>query len=305
MIKIEHIEKSFADGETKIPAVRDVSLEIREDIFYGMVGTNGAGKSTLLRMMAGTLKPDGGTVTIDEREVYDNPAAKNLLFFIPDEPFYFHNSTPEDMANYYASVYDGFDLDRFRYIMAEFDLDAHRKIQTYSKGMKKQLSILLGIASARKYLLMDETFDGLDPVMRQAVKSLFAKEMVDRGLTPILTSHNLRELEDVCDHVGLLHKGGVLLSKDIEDMKLNIQKVQCVFENEDERAKFESRANVLTTENRGRLYVYTIRGSREEVDFHFNGINVTFCERLGLTLEEIFISETEVNGYDVKKFILE
>ena len=170
--------------------------------------------------------------------------------------------------------------------------------------MKKQLALILGISAKTKYLICDETFDGLDPVMRQGVKSLMAKEMEERGLTPIIASHNLRELEDICDYVGLLHKGGVLLSKDLEDMKCNIQKIQCVMSREEDLQQALEGVDVLKDEKRGSLHTITVRASREEIMARFATVDTIFFEALPLSLEEIFISETEVVGYDIKKLIL-
>ena len=189
------------------------------------------------------------------------------------------------------------------YKMSNFELDKERKINTFSKGMKKQLSILLGIAANTKYLICDETFDGLDPVMRQGIKSIFAKEMDERGMTPVIASHNLRELEDICDHIGLLHKGGVLLSKDLEELKCNIFKVQCVFQDSVTEAETMAKLEVLQNERRGSLITLTLRGEKEEIMHTLQAANPVFCEILPLSLEEIFISETEVVGYDIKKLI--
>ncbi|MDE6608132.1 MAG: ABC transporter ATP-binding protein, partial [Lachnospiraceae bacterium] len=225
MIEVRKISKSF-DG---FKAVNDVTVTITDKNVFGMVGTNGAGKSTVLRMIAGVYKPDEGIVLIDGQPVFDKMETKRKLFFIADEPYFFNNATAEEMQKYYGSIYENYDKEQFFRYLTHFELDKRRKINTYSKGMKKQLALLLGICAKTKYLLCDETFDGLDPVMRQGIKSIFAEEIERRGMTPVIASHNLRELEDICDHVGLLHKGGVLLSKDLEEMKLNIQKVQCVF----------------------------------------------------------------------------
>ena len=177
-------------------------------------------------------------------------------------------------------------------------------MQTFSKGQKKQVSILLGFCTGTRYLLCDETFDGLDPVMRQGIKSIFAGEMERRGMTPVIASHNLRELEDICDHVGLLHKGGVLLSKDLEDMKCNIQKVQCVFKTNEDEAKVIASLDIMKNEKRGSLNTLTVRGNKAEILAIFATVNTIFFEALPLSLEEIFISETEVVGYDIKKLIL-
>ena len=299
MIECRDLTKSF-DGTA---AVRQVSVTIRENNVFGLVGTNGAGKSTTLRMIAGVLKPESGLALVDNMPVYDNMHAKARLFFIADDPYFFPNATPRDMQRYYASVYREFDRERFYLYLDQFGLDARRKISTFSKGMKKQLAILAGLCAHTKYLLCDETFDGLDPVMRQAVKSIFAREMEERNFTPVIASHNLRELEDICDHVGLLHEGGVLLSRDLEDLKLNLQKVQCVFGSKQEEEKTLGQLNLVKTERRGSLLTLTVRGGREELTAVFAAADTLFYEVLPLSLEEIFISETEVRGYDIKKLV--
>lgn len=307
MIETIHLSKSFGGhhtGEPEVKAVNDITLNIREKEVFGLIGTNGAGKSTLLRMIAGVLRQDSGNILIDHEPVYDNPEVKKQVFFIPDEPYFFANATPDDMRDFYSRAYATFDCQLFEKYLKEFGLDPNRRISGFSKGMKKQLAVLLGICSGCRYLLCDETFDGLDPVMRQSVKSLFAGDMEERGLTPVLSSHNLRELEDICDHVGLLHRGGVLLSEDVEAMKLGIQKIQCVFRNDGDVSAALGGLKVLKHETRGHLHVITVRGTREEMEQHFQGYEMIFFELLPLTLEEVFISETEVVGYDVKKFIL-
>lgn len=300
MITIDKVRKSF-DG---IDAVTGISLTIQKEQVFGLIGTNGAGKSTLLRMTAGILQPDSGSITVDNLPVFDNPAAKSKVYFISDEPYFFPNSSAEDMLHYLRTVYPRFDADRFRALLDDFGLDPKRQISHYSKGMKKQLAVICGFAANTDYLLCDETFDGLDPVMRQGTKSLFAHEMTDRGLTPIIASHNLRELEDICDHVGLLHRGGLLLSEDLADMKLGIQKVQCVFKNDREMRFALAGLRVVHREDHGRLITLIVRGERDEIIQHFKGVDPVFFEILPLTLEEIFICETEVAGYDARKLIL-
>ena len=289
----------------RVTAVNKVSLTIKDGEVFGLVGTNGAGKSTLMRMICGVYAPDGGEVLVDGTPVYDSPEIKEQVFFIPDEPYFFPNASAEDMRDYYRGIYRHFSSAGFDRMIRDFGLNPQRRISHYSKGMKKQLSVLLGISAGTKYLLCDETFDGLDPVMRQGVKSLFASNMSERGLTPVISSHNLRELEDICDHVGLLHKGGVLLSENIENMKLNTSKVQCVFSSEAEEQEILKELDVLTHEKRGRLHTITLKGGREETEAKFRSACPVFFEILPLTLEEVFISETEVAGYDVKKFILD
>lgn len=300
MIEVYNVTKTFEH----MKAVDSVSVTIKENTVFGLIGTNGAGKSTMLRMITGILKPDEGTIAIDNMPVYDNVEAKKQFFFIADEPYFFANANADTMERYYSSIYENFNKAEYDKYLENFNLDKRRKIATYSKGMKKQLALILGICAHTKYLLCDETFDGLDPVMRQGIKSILAKEMEENGLTPVIASHNLRELEDICDHVGLLHKGGVLLSKDLEDMKCNIQKVQCVFASVEDELKVLRGLEVLKKEQRGSLRTITVRSTREEVVAHFATVSTVFFEVLPLSLEEIFISETEVVGYDIKKLIL-
>ena len=300
MIEIRNVTKSF----DKIKAVDNVSVTIKENTVFGLIGTNGAGKSTVLRMVAGVLEPEQGEIAIDGLPVFDNMEAKRNVYFIADEPYFFANSNAVDMQKYLTCIYPEFAVDDFYNYLINFGLNKKRKINTYSKGMKKQLALICGVCSGAKYLLCDETFDGLDPVMRQGIKSIFAGEMERRGMTPVIASHNLRELEDICDHVGLLHKGGVLLSKDLEDMKCNIQKVQCVFKTIEDEAKVIASLDIMKNEKRGSLNVLTVRGNKAEILAIFATANTVFFEALPLSLEEIFISETEVVGDDVKKLIL-
>ena len=298
MIRIKNISKTFGT----IKAVNQMDLTIQNGLVFGMLGTNGAGKSTLLRMMAGILKPGSGQIYIDGEPVWDNPKAKSKCFYISDDQFYYPNATPSDLISFYKNYYPTFDETRFREMLNHFDLDDTRKINTFSKGMKKQVSILLGICANVPYLLCDETFDGLDPVMRQAIKSLFEKEIGERELTPIIASHNLRELEDICDHIGILHKGGVLLSKDLEDLRCNLLKVQCVLPPETDEQLKQS-LDILKIQRRGKLLTMTVRGQEETVMNVIRSFEPIYYESLPLTLEEIFISETEVAGYDMQSLI--
>ncbi|MFI3236974.1 MAG: ABC transporter ATP-binding protein [Lachnospiraceae bacterium] len=298
MIRTINISKKFDD----VLAVDRITATIKDGQVFGLIGTNGAGKSTFLRMISGVILPDEGDIEIDEMPVFENKSAKELFFYISDEQFFFINAKPMDMANYYKNLFPNFDIDKFVSYLAKFDLPQNRKIKTFSKGMKKQLSVILGISANTKYILCDETFDGLDPVMRQGIKSIFAKEIAERGLTPIIASHNLREIEDICEHIGLLYRGGMLLSSDLDSLKLGIFKIQCVFPTDVEQALFEA-LDVVTHQKRGSLYTLTIRGSIEKIEGVIKGFTPTFYEILPLTLEEIFITETEARGYDIKKLI--
>ena len=260
-------------------------------------------KSTLLRVLCGVLKADAGMALVDGEDIYENPSAKEKVCFLSDTAYFFPNATIKTMADYYGIVYPNFNQERFGELTEKFGLDMKRKINTFSKGMKKQVSVLLGVCTGTKYLLCDETFDGLDPVMRQAVKSIFALELMNRDFTPVIASHSLRELEDICDHVGLLHRGGILLSKDLEDMKFHIHKVQCVIQDPVKEEELLTELHVLQHDKRGSLLTVVARGTKQEIMMSIEDKNPLFSEVLPLTLEEIFISETEVAGYDVKNLV--
>ena len=299
MIEVKNLSKSFES----IKAIDHINAKIEDGHVFGLIGTNGAGKSTFMRMLSGVLKPEEGEILVDGEPVYDNPAVKEKIFYISDDQYYFRSGTPVDMLKLYQTCYPAFDGAKWKSLMEKFGLGEKRKVNTFSKGMKKQLSVICGICANTKYLLCDETFDGLDPVMRQAVKALFVKEMDERGLTPVIASHNLRELEDICEYVGLLHRGGILLEKDIDDMKLNIHKLQCVIREDEMLQKIRSGLEVVTIDNRGSLYTVTVRGDKEKILEFMEQLNPVFYELLPLSLEEIFISETEVKGYDVKALL--
>ena len=298
MIEVKECSKAFGT----VKAVNKATLDVGVREVFGLVGSNGAGKSTLLRMMAGIIKPDEGEIQIDGMPVYENEEAKKLFFYISDYSYFPANYTAMDLVRFYRNFYPQFRTRFFHELMEQFHLEENRRIATFSKGMKKQVLVIIGVCAATKYLFCDETFDGLDPVMRQAVKSIFAAEIEDRNMTPVIASHNLRELEDICDHVGLLHKGGILLSKDLDDMKLNIHKIQCVLK-EGMTADDLKGLQILSQEGRGRLLTLTVRGTKQEAEDIMNRYEPVFFECIPLSLEEIFISETEVAGYDIRKLI--
>ncbi|MFI3175521.1 MAG: ABC transporter ATP-binding protein [Bacillota bacterium] len=300
MITAKNLTKRFDD----ITALDDVTLTIKDQNVFGLIGTNGAGKSTFLKLCAGIMQPDSGSIQIDNTDIYENLAVKEKFFYISDEQYFLSNTTPEEMKNFYKTIYKHFDETRFYHLMNAFDLNPNRKIKTFSKGMKKQVSVICGVCTRTQYLFCDETFDGLDPVIRQVIKSLFAQDIEERGLTPIIASHNLREIEDICDNVGILHKGGMLLSKDLEHLRGDIHKVQIVFKSESDLATIKQQLDIVKEESRGTLFVLTIRGDSESIHQKLQGVQPTFFEMLPLTLEEVFIVETEVKGYDIKSLIL-
>ena len=299
MIEIKQAVKSF----NKVEAIRGLSLTIRDGEVFGLVGTNGAGKSTLMRMIAGIIRPDAGDVLSEGRMIYENEKIKKEIFYISDESYVFPNAVPLEMMRFYMTVYPKFDEKRFHSLTSQFSLDENRKISTFSKGMKKQLSLIMGLCAGTKYLLCDETFDGLDPVMRQAVKGLIAQEILDRGITCVIASHNLRELEDICDTVGLIHEGGVLLSRDLTELKTHIHKVQCLISDREKETALIQALDTLEVHRQGTLLIITARGTREEIMEKVRKADPLFSEIIPLSLEEIFISETEVAGYEIKNIL--
>jgi len=298
MIEVKNLSKRFEN----ITALNNVSMTMKNGEVFGLIGTNGAGKSTLLRILSGIYLQDEGTVTIDGGSLFESTAIRENIFYISDEQYYFQNATSQEMMNYYQMFYPKLDREYFEKLCGDFGLERSRKIRTFSKGMRRQLFMILGLSSNAEYLLCDETFDGLDSVMRQAVKSLMAASMVDRKLTPVIASHNLRELEDMCDHVGLLHKGGILLSEDLNNMKLNLHKLQCVFPEGTDIGSL-SGVDIIQTVKRGSLYTFTVRGDADMILHVIQSYNPVFCELIPLSLEEIFIAETEVAGYDIKALV--
>lgn len=275
MIEIRNCSKAFGE----IHAIDHVLMEIGERQIFGLVGTNGAGKSTLLRMAAGVIKPDEGEILVNQEPVYENEKIKQQIFYISDGGYFPQGYTAADLKDFYREYYPDFMTDRYSKLMDQFHLDEKRRISSYSKGMKKQLLVIMGISAGTKYLLCDETFDGLDPVMRQAVKSLFVSEIMNRDFTPVIASHNMRELED---------------------MKFHIHKIQCVLPDQTKEEALLKELDVLKKEHQGSLLILTARGTREEILQKVQTQNPIFCEVIPLTLEEIFISETEVAGYEVK-----
>ncbi len=298
MIEIKGVTKNFGD----IRSLDEVSATIKPGSIFGLVGSNGSGKSTLLRIMCGVLMPDAGEVCYDGKAVYENVDTKNDIIYLSDEQFFLPHSTIDEMAGVYRSVYKNFDMDRYAKLCDMFKLDPKRKISTFSKGMKKQASVILALSACPKYLLCDETFDGLDPVMRQFVKRLLAEDVAERGLTPVIASHNLRELEDICDHIGLLHKGGILFESEIDQLKMGIHTVQAVFPEYVDASVFAP-LSVVSIKRRSSMVTLVVRGERDEIEAFFEKLEPKFFEIIPLTLEEIFISEMEERGYDYSGII--
>ena len=298
MIQVERLTKKFQTHT----ALNQISVSVQPGSVFGLVGSNGAGKSTLLRTIAGIYKPDSGTVAIDGTPIFEHPNVKNDIFFISDFPYFIPQSNMKEMAKFYASMYSNWSHERYRELCSLFPIEEKMKISSMSKGMQRQVALICALSTQPKVLLMDEIFDGLDPVMRQLLKKLLAREVSERNITVMIASHNLRELEDVCDHVGLLHQGGVVFEQELDGLKLNLHKLQAVFKPMISMDVF-SDLDILKFDMKGSLVNMVIRGDKGVISRRIEALKPVYFEMLPLTLEEVFISEMEVSGYDIDKII--
>jgi ABC-2 type transport system ATP-binding protein len=294
MIEVRGAVKRF-DG---FAALDGAGLTAEAGSVYGLVGPNGAGKSTLLRVLAGVCRPDGGTVLLDGQPVYENPAVKQRVAFIPDELYFFVSATVADMRRFLRSVYPAFDDARYRKLGAAFGLDEHKPLRRMSKGMQKQAAFWLALSLRPEVLLLDEPVDGLDPVMRRQMWGLLLADVGECGTTVLVSSHNLRELEDVCDRVGVLHRGKTLLERDLSQLQDDICKLQYVGERAPEGLE------VLHESASGRLRTLIVRGGAAAASAAAERAQPLFFDVLPLTLEEIFIYELGGEHYAVKDILL-
>ena len=298
MIKAASLVKCFGD----FTALSSLTTEIGKGSIYGLVGSNGSGKSTFLRLASGVYMPDGGSIEVDGEPVFENTRVKNRIFFVADDLYFLPQSSMEDMAKFYQGIYAGFSEEKYRKLCGIFPLDPKKKISTFSKGMKRQAALLLGLSCQPDLFLLDEAFDGLDPVMRGAVKKLLADDIADREMTVIITSHNLRELEDLCDHVGLLHQGRILFEREIDELKLGFCKVHAAFPQGVDEEIFK-KLNILQFSRSGSLVNLIVRGTSADASDYLLSQGAVFAEGVPLTLEEVFIHEMEAVGYDYNNIL--
>lgn len=296
MIEVRNVNKKFDD----FYALSDISVTIPESSIYGMVGTNGAGKSTLLRLMTGVYKADGGQILIDGEDVYENPGAKEKFVYVPDELYFLPGANMDRMSRMYKAVYKRFDIKLFVELSDALKLDRKKAISTFSKGMKRQVAIILAIACKAKYMFFDETFDGLDPVIRNVIKGIIGQEVEANHSTAIITSHSLRELEDTCDQLALIHKGGLVLQSDVSLLKTGLFKVQIAFLEDYDKSKFDG-FDIIHFSKNGSVARIIVRGEQEEMVDRFRKLKPVILDVLSLTLEEIFTYEVEALGYDFSK----
>ena len=293
MLELKNVTKSFGS----LKALDDLTMTVPKGAVYGLVGPNGAGKSTAIRHVLGVYRPDSGSITLDGKPVYENPEIKNRICSIPDEVFYFPSATMGDMKAYYRGMYPQFDEGLFDKLYEVFQLPKNSPIRRFSKGMQKQAAFHLSICTHPELLVLDEPVDGLDPVMRRQVWSLLLGEVAQRETTVLVSSHNLRELEDICDHVGIMDHGRMLLERSLADMQGSTHKLQLV-------GNAPLDLEILHESSSGRLKTLVVRGDAQEITQKVQAAEPAYFDVLPLSLEEIFIYELGGVNYEVKNIVL-
>ena len=293
MLEMKNVTKTFGDFK----ALDDLSLTVPKGAVYGMVGPNGAGKSTAIRHLTGVYRPDSGSITLEGMEIFENPVQKARIGYIPDDIFFFPSANLEEMRKFYAGIYKNFDNQLFDRLYEVFQLPKKSPIRRFSKGMQKQAAFHLTVCTRPEIMILDEPVDGLDPVMRRQVWNLILSDVASRETTVLISSHNLRELEDICDHVGILDHGKMLLERSLADMQGNTVKLQLVGE-------APQGLTVLHESASGRLKTLIIRGTAEEVTARMQKSDAAYFDVLPLSLEEIFIYELGGVNYEVKNIVL-
>ncbi|MBQ8541375.1 MAG: ABC transporter ATP-binding protein [Clostridia bacterium] len=298
MIKVDKVVKHFENFKV----LDEITLNVPKGAIYGLVGPNGAGKTTIINHIAGAYRQESGTITVGGEEVYENPSVKEKVLFIADDWFFYNTFTIKQMAKLYEDMYPTFSRERYEKIKGVFNIDEKRQIRKLSKGMKKQVAFWLCLSCMPEVLILDEPLDGLDPVMRKQVLSLVIADVADREMTVLVSSHNLRELEDICDYVGIIHEGRMILEKPLDDIKGSVHKYQVVF-SDTVPENLEESENVLHVSNTGSVYNIIMKGSDFECDNILKRFAPRVCDRISLTLEEVFIYELGGLGYDCESIL--
>ncbi len=298
MIQITDLSKSFSTKKV----LENLNCTIKTGSIYGLIGANGAGKSTLLRIIMGIFKKDSGKITIDEKELLDDEELKQKLCFVPDDLFFFKGYTIKDEVNLYSKLYKNFEKERAIKFAENLKLPLNQKISTFSKGMKRQVALICAICTNCDYMFFDETFDGVDPVIRNYLKKIIAEQMTKKETTIIMTSHNLRELEDICDNVGLLYKGGIIFESELDSLKTNMFKIQISLNKDFDKDDFKG-FDVLSFKKTGSVATIILKGEKESSETALKEMNPIILDFLPLTLEEIFIYQMEVLGYEFNEIV--
>lgn len=299
MIEIKNVTKRFDN----LIAIDNMTTTFKTGSVVGLVGSNGSGKSTLLRTLASVYYPDNGEISIDGITLGDNPQVKGECFFIPDFPFFYNSSTINNTAYLYRNLYPNWSEELFEHYCRTFPIKRDMKIINMSKGMQRQAALILALSTAPKYLFLDEIFDGLDPVVRFLLKKIIITHVADHGMTVIIASHNLRELEDLCDHICLMHRGRVIMERDLDDLRMEYRKVQVAFSEIPNKPNLFEGINTVSVWRNGNVFNVTIKGTEDDFMPQLNALNPAYISAMPLTLEEIFISEMGAAGYDTNSII--
>ena len=297
MIEVRNVSKEF----NGFHALSNLTMTIPKGSVYGLVGPNGAGKSTIIRHLTGIYQPDKGEIFLNGKPIFENPDAKARIAYIPDDIFFFPNATVKETVDFYRSIYPGFDKERFKKLGELFNIDTKQQMRRLSKGMQKQAAFWIAISLRPEVLILDEPVDGLDPVMRRQIWSIILADVAENGTTVLVSSHNLRELEDVCDHVGIMNRGRILIERSLTELQGDVVKVQLALP---DGAELPEGLNILHQSSVGRLRTLIIRGSAQEISERLKSATPFFVDMLPLTLEEIFIYELGGADYEVKDIIL-
>lgn len=300
MIKVSNLSKSFESFK----AIDGLNLHVEHGSIYGLVGPNGAGKTTLMKHLVGILRQDSGTIEIDEHPVYENIDVKDSTIYISDELYFFNNYSIKQMAKLYKNTYKNWNQDRYNKLKEVFNISENKNANRLSKGMQKQVAFWLAMSTMPKVLILDEPLDGLDPVMRRKVLSIIMQDVSERKTTVMISSHNLRELEDVCDYVGILHNGKMLLERKLDEIKSDIHKIQIAFGEGKFPDNIKEKFNLLHISNMGNVYSMILTGNRDKIIEELNKYNPLIIDILPLSLEEIFIYELGGQGYEIKNIII-
>jgi len=298
MIEVKSISKSFG----AVRALSELSMHVPRGSIYGLVGPNGAGKTTIINHLMGVYKPDSGSVVINGEEIWENTDLKKRMLCINDEWYFYPSFSMKEMAKLYARLYPDFNRERYEKLAEILPIDENRQIRRFSKGMKKQVAFRLVLSCMPEVLILDEPLDGLDPVMRKQIMNVIISDVAERGMTVLVSSHNLRELEDICDHVGIIHKGSLVAEKPLEDLKGNISKIQIAFDGEFP-TELQS-DSILHMSKVGSVYTIIIKGDVAAFEEKAKSFSPLVFDKVSLTLEEVFIYELGGLGYDFKQIVL-
>lgn len=297
MIEAINLTKKF---ENNI-ALNSANLKIPSGSIFGLVGSNGSGKSTLLRLISGVYAPDSGEICIDKERPFNNAKKKSEICYLPDTPYFLHQSDLDEMAKFYAGIWQSFSFEKYNELLKAFPLNNKHRISQMSKGMQRQAALILSLAACPKYLLLDESLDGLDPVMRRVLKSILI-DCAENGTTTVISSHSMRDVDNLCDNVALLHRGESILAGNLAAIKEDIHKIQMAFEKTPEETVF-SGLHLLKIERTGRLITMVVKGQKQELEHKIKQLSPLFADFLEPSFEEIFLYELEAKGYDAANIL--